>query len=186
MGDGLVLEQGTHDELLSHGGAYASLVQAQKLREVRETVQTDADEDSSNPDEDMEKMAREEVPLGRKNTGQSLASQILEQRRKAQEDKKEKDHGLSYLFMRMGLINREAWRQYLFGTIAATSTFSGVPCRWSCWLSNRCSVWHGLSGIWSGFRQRYFRVLVTKRFRTSIPRWSQCPLVRSVLKFTNN
>lgn len=135
MGDGLVLEQGTHDELLSRGGAYASLVQAQKLREVRETTPVDVDDNSTTPydePEDMEKMAREEVPLGRKNTGQSLASEILEQKRKAQEDKAEHDHGLPYLFMRMGKINREAWRQYAFGTVAAASMCSDAPRRRSC------------------------------------------------------
>lgn len=122
MGDGLVLEQGTHDELLSRGGAYAALVQSQKLREVRDPVQSD-DDDSSTPDEheDMEKLARDEVPLGRKNTGQSLASEILEQKRKAQGDKEDSDHSLPYLFKRMGKINRAEWRHYLFGGIAATS-----------------------------------------------------------------
>jgi ATP-binding cassette subfamily B (MDR/TAP) protein 1 len=122
MGDGLVLEQGTHDELLSRGGAYAALVQSQKLREVRDPVQSD-DDDSSTPDEpeDMEKLARDEVPLGRKNTGQSLASEILEQKRKVQGDKEDSDHSLSYLFKRMGKINRVEWRHYLFGGIAAAS-----------------------------------------------------------------
>ena len=36
MGDGLVLEQGTHDELIRADGAYAKLVQAQKLRDHAE------------------------------------------------------------------------------------------------------------------------------------------------------
>lgn len=120
MGDGLVLEHGTHDELLSRGGPYSSLVQSQKLREVREIS---VDDESSNPEEpeDMEKLAREEIPLGRKNTGQSLASEILEQRRKDQGEKEDSDHSLSYLFMRMGKINRSEWKHYLFGGIAASS-----------------------------------------------------------------
>jgi len=124
MGDGLVIEQGTHDELLSRGGPYASLVQAQRLREARET--TRADDDSSIPDEpeDMEKLAREEVPLGRRNTGQSLASEILEQKLKAQGDQRSSDHSLPYLFFRMGKIIREEWMQYLCGSIAAISRLS--------------------------------------------------------------
>jgi len=127
MGDGLVLEQGTHDELLSRGGPYSSLVQSQKLREVREMTQDEDDESNPEEPEDMEKLAREEIPLGRKNTGQSLASEILEQRRKAQEGKEDSDHSLSYLFMRMGKINRSEWKHYFFGTIAASMSGMVYP-----------------------------------------------------------
>jgi ATP-binding cassette subfamily B (MDR/TAP) protein 1 len=123
MGDGLVLEKGTHEELFSSGGAYAALVQAQKLREASETTQVEDDASTSEP-EDMEKLAREEVPLGRKNTGQSLASEILEQRGRTQQEKKEGDHSLPYLFMRMGEINRDGWQRYLIGGVAACSTSS--------------------------------------------------------------
>ena len=123
MGDGLVLEQGTHDELLSRGGAYSGLVQAQKLREVRENTADDDDDESDPEEEDMEKLVREEIPLGRRNTGQSLASQILEQRRREQEEKKESDYSLPYLFMRMGKINRAGWSKYFWGSIAAACTY---------------------------------------------------------------
>jgi ATP-binding cassette subfamily B (MDR/TAP) protein 1 len=122
MGDGLVLEKGTHEELISSGGAYATLVQAQKLREAREAAQVEDDASTPEEPEDMEKFAREEVPLGRKNTGQSLASEILEQRRATQQEDKEDEHSLPYLFMRMGKINREGWNQYLIGGLAACST----------------------------------------------------------------
>jgi ATP-binding cassette subfamily B (MDR/TAP) protein 1 len=72
----------------------------------------------------MEKTAREEVPLGRKDTSRSLASEILEQKRKASEDDKGKgDLSLPYLFLRMGKLNREGWWNYFFGTIYAISTY---------------------------------------------------------------
>jgi ATP-binding cassette subfamily B (MDR/TAP) protein 1 len=121
MGNGLVLEEGTHDELLSRGGAYAGLVQAQKLRE---TAQVDEGSDSDTRDEpdDVEKLARGEVPLGRKDTEQSLASEIIKQRNKERDRQKEADYSLTYLFLRMGKINREDWRRYLVGTMGAIGT----------------------------------------------------------------
>jgi ATP-binding cassette subfamily B (MDR/TAP) protein 1 len=121
MGNGLVLEEGTHDELLSHGGAYAGLVQAQKLRE---TAQVDEGSDSDTRDEpdDVEKLARGEVPLGRKDTEQSLASEIIKQRNKERDRQKEADYSFTYLFLRMGKINREDWRRYLVGTVGAIGT----------------------------------------------------------------
>ena len=45
MGDGLVLESGTHNDLIQGGGAYARLVQAQKLHGGREnTARVDSDD----------------------------------------------------------------------------------------------------------------------------------------------
>ena len=81
MGDGLVLESGTHNELLARAGSYAHLVQAQKLRESQGHQATQADDDSDEGEEDFVASAREEIPLGRRNTGRSLASEIIEQRR---------------------------------------------------------------------------------------------------------
>lgn len=131
MGDGLVLESGTHNELLSNeNGAYARLVNAQKLREARErTVQGGDDESTAHgsqegkvaeEEEDVEKQAEKEIPLGRSNTGRSLASEILEQRQKSQENQdRENKYSLVYLFKRMGRINRDSWRFYICGGIAA-------------------------------------------------------------------
>jgi ATP-binding cassette, subfamily B (MDR/TAP), member 1 len=91
MGDGLVLESGTHNELLAKEGAYARLVQSQKLRETQDAQAVagdDSDSEAGEPEEkDMEKLAREEVPLGRSNTQRSLASEILEKRRMEHEGK---------------------------------------------------------------------------------------------------
>jgi ATP-binding cassette subfamily B (MDR/TAP) protein 1 len=125
MGDGLVLEQGTHSELLAdEDGPYTCLVQAQKLRERQDTSTKDLDTASGEENEDIEKAVREEVPLGRKNTGHSLASEILEKRRREgggdiENGGGDPDHTLTYLFKRMGLINREGWIKYAFGTMFA-------------------------------------------------------------------
>jgi ATP-binding cassette subfamily B (MDR/TAP) protein 1 len=134
MGDGLVLEQGTHSELLAdENGPYACLVQAQKLRERQDTATKDLDTSSTasgGENEDIEKAVREEVPLGRKNTGHSLASDILEKRQKEGGDIEngggDPDHSLPYLFKRMGLINREGWINYAVGTMFAISMSCSV------------------------------------------------------------
>lgn len=124
MGDGLVLEHGNHDQLLSRGGAYNRLVQAQKLREQESDQDTNDKTYGSSEKEDMEKIARDEIPLGRKNTGRSLASEIIEQKQNLSEDNKNQAvHGLFYLFMRMGHLNRESWSRYIVGFIFACSRF---------------------------------------------------------------
>ncbi|KAF5337587.1 hypothetical protein D9611_014796 [Ephemerocybe angulata] len=107
MGDGLVLEH------------------VPKLRESQDLVEVDSDEDDEDDNEkaevDMDKQAREEIPLGRQKTSRSLASEILEQRRMDKgEGSKESDHSLPYLFKRMGLIVSDQWRKYLFGAIFAS------------------------------------------------------------------
>jgi len=71
----------------------------------------------------MEKQAAEEIPLGRKNTSHSLASEILEQRQKEKEDMERKDdYNLAYLFYRIGKMNREGWRKYAIGSVFAIIT----------------------------------------------------------------
>ena len=119
MGDGQLLEQGTHSGLLSANGAYARLVQAQKLRETTDDVE--GPQEIPKDSEDIEKAAREEIPLGRKNTGHSLSSEIMEQKKQA-EKQRGPDHSMTYLFYRMGIIIKESWRSYVFGSIAATCT----------------------------------------------------------------
>ncbi|KAJ3513963.1 hypothetical protein NLJ89_g2654 [Agrocybe chaxingu] len=117
MGDGLILERGTHDELLEAGGPYAGLVAAQKLRDHTELDLETDDSGSDSSKEDMEKAAREEIPLGRKNTQQSLASEVLSQRRKIKGAEGHESYHLLYLFRRMGALMRDQWQKYLFGTI---------------------------------------------------------------------
>ena len=122
MGEGLVLESGSHHELLDAEGAYAALVQAQKLREAKETV-TDQAEDAESA-KDLDKAIREEVPLGRKNTGRSLASELVEQKRIVAEANEVKvSYSLFYLFKRMGFIMKDHWHKYLVGSIAACGRF---------------------------------------------------------------
>ena len=129
MGDGVVLESGTHDELLASNGAYSRLVQAQKLREGKEQYSVEESEVGDEEEViDIEKAAREEIPLGRRPTRQSLASEILEQKRKAEAIEKtgEEELSLATLFIRMGGLVRDQWRNYILGCFFAIREFHSI------------------------------------------------------------
>ncbi|RPD54666.1 P-loop containing nucleoside triphosphate hydrolase protein [Lentinus tigrinus ALCF2SS1-7] len=132
MGNGLILESGTHEELLrDENGPYARLVQAQKLRDSREKRTLDSDSDTAASNEEaeaaqIEKEAADEIPLQRQKSGRSLASEILEQRLKEREGEG-KDYSLYYIFKRLGYLNRGVWKQYLFGAIAAVANGATYP-----------------------------------------------------------
>ena len=127
MGEGVVLESGTHNELLrDETGPYARLVAAQKLKESKAEVDETG---SSNADgaEDMEELAaREEIPLRRRDTGtRSLASEIVE-KRQGQHDQRS-DYSMFYLFKRIGSLNPSGYQAYVIGTCAAMCTGMVYP-----------------------------------------------------------
>ena len=159
MGDGLVLESGTHDDLLEADGAYTRLVQAQKLRDVAKGSKDAVSEDSSD-DGEVEKVAHEEIPLDRKNTLQSLASEILQRKRKEAESSESRDDfSLFYLFKRMVPLIRDQWSNYSLAAVAACrkcfSTNSGSL------TDNVFSDGDGLPCFRSGIRQQYPRIFAT-------------------------
>lgn len=128
MGDGLVLEQGTHNELLAdENGAYARLVQAQKLRESREGQNVEST--TAGSEEDTEKTILEEIPLDRKHTNHSVTSDIIKQRseEKVKSEINEDKYSLFYLFKRMGALNREGLHRYAFGAFFAMCTGAVYP-----------------------------------------------------------
>jgi len=114
MGDGKVLESGNHDELLRREGNYHRLVQAQKLRE---SVTTDGESESSDTKQDI--ALQEDLPLTRKNTDHSLASEIIEQKRKESGPEHVKDIGLFALARRLLPLIRDKHKSYLIGAFFA-------------------------------------------------------------------
>jgi len=168
MGGGCVLERGKHDELLSkEDGAYARLVAAQRLREARDEigvahlvpVEQEVIEKAVESSADIEKAAMEEVPLGRRNTSRSLASEIIEQRKSQGLSNQEKDFSMFYVFKRMGGINRGEWKHYLFGSLFSIGKY--FPSLGQSWpftigsqlpvLSSRLSVSFGVRKTWATF-----------------------------------
>ncbi|KAH8078415.1 P-loop containing nucleoside triphosphate hydrolase protein [Cristinia sonorae] len=139
MGDGSILESGTHAELLSRPDSlYARLVRAQELRDMADVDASSAGTVSSAPLNrdsqysdalDMEKQVAEEIPLGRRNTGLSLASaQLAEKEAKEMDERfKSKEYSLTYLFRRMAKINSSSRNQYILSLIAACMTGSIWP-----------------------------------------------------------
>lgn len=123
MGEGVILESGTHHQLLRSNGAYARLVAAQRLKESH----TEEDDSASSIEEDMEKAAREEVPRRRRNSStRSLASEIIEKNRQQQQQRKG-DYNMYYLFKRIGSLNPEGYSAYFWGSCAAICTGMVYP-----------------------------------------------------------
>ena len=119
MGDGLILESGTHTELLRDENApYARLVAAQRLKEIHVEEEDDSGSSTADDADDIEKAIREEIPLQRRDTNtRSLASEIIEKNRQQHQGKK--DYSMLYLFKRIGSLNPEGYRAYFIGSCAA-------------------------------------------------------------------
>ena len=125
MGEGVILESGTHHQLLRENGAYARLVAAQRLKESH-VEEDDTGSSTADDMEDMEKTAREEVPRRRGGSTRSLASEIIE-KKVQQGQERQKDYGMFYLFKRVGSLNPPGYKEYFFGSCAAICTGMVYP-----------------------------------------------------------
>lgn len=167
MGDGGLIEAGTHDELLAdEEGAYARLVNAQKLREEQDVpVSDDAEalDDDEKVFEAAEKEKAESIrsgdgkPLERVSTSgsRSLASVALSRRNAAHKRVDEDAHyGMVYLFKRMGAINKDGTTVYVIGSLAAIGAFFSIvlvfvtrsialgdPCSCNIQLTKYCPIY---------------------------------------------
>ncbi|KAI5993497.1 P-loop containing nucleoside triphosphate hydrolase protein [Pisolithus albus] len=121
--EGVVLERGTHKELIARNGPYAHFVQAQKLREAKK-AQVHTNLATASDMADMEKVVEDEVPSNCHETHYSVTSDLA--RRKSEEKRKgevdEKSYGLLYLFKRIGILNPRGYRLYVIGTVAAMAS----------------------------------------------------------------
>ncbi|KDQ06807.1 hypothetical protein BOTBODRAFT_181275 [Botryobasidium botryosum FD-172 SS1] len=137
MGQGMVLEAGTHDELLQNeDGAYTRLVSAQRLRE-KEVHEEDEDmneaqkqveellrQQNAEKAERADRIRRRASGMSRLSAARSVSSAIIERLRGEGRfgESSRQEYGFFYLFRRMGLLNRESWTLYSFATIAAILT----------------------------------------------------------------
>lgn len=120
MSKGVILETGTHDQLLAdENGAYSALVRAQALKEEVEG------EDGGHADEEDEQAllaqeaeeARHMAFIKRTGTGRSEASEILDRQHAEEDAKKPKEHGVMYLLIRLVKEIPDAKWYYFIGTI---------------------------------------------------------------------
>ncbi|KAG9046648.1 GTPase-activating protein [Tulasnella sp. UAMH 9824] len=127
IGDGTVLEHGTHNELLSNqDGPYAQLVSAQKLKGEEGLDDSNVKTRVAGglvTKQEIEQIVAEEVPDLQEGRGtrKSLASDTWKSGpEKPEQEQEHTTHSLFYLLKRMALIDREDWTLYAVGVVAAT------------------------------------------------------------------
>ena len=126
LGEGRLLEAGTHDELLRDpGSAYSRLVAAQKLRDAHDKLRTSSGIETTyisgaegQGTVDSEKLEEKEAQLSRSKSANSLTSQLAE-RREQSGKQDDRTYDTMTLFRRFFSINKESWRMYLMGSLAA-------------------------------------------------------------------
>ncbi|KAJ7135203.1 P-loop containing nucleoside triphosphate hydrolase protein [Mycena crocata] len=116
MGEGSVLEHGTHNELLGRDGSvYAQLVEAQKLRDGKEPTSTGlADGDLKLSD--VHEKQSSSVTLDDQDKEMARAS--------APADEPDVKIGIVKLAAKLAKLNRESWPKYIVGSVFAV--FSGM------------------------------------------------------------
>ena len=78
-----------------------------------------------------EKVVEEEVPVARKGTSLSITSDLAQKwsSERKQKEVDEDRYSIPYLFMRIGLLNREGLWRYVVGSVFAISELVFFACR---------------------------------------------------------
>ena len=124
MGEGAVLEHGTHQELLANGGPYAQLVEAQELREET-AAQNDNDNDIAAVSSDVEKVDAEKTVPSREDSLSSVPSGLALEKSAERKWNRTDDYTFFYLFRRIGSLARPWYTLYTLGTCSSIGKFLG-------------------------------------------------------------
>ncbi|KAL2787334.1 P-loop containing nucleoside triphosphate hydrolase protein [Aspergillus keveii] len=133
---GTITEQGTHDELVDHGGTYFKLVEAQRLNEEKEAAALD-DEEDIDTEETKAEIARiktatsassslddeEKAAIGRTGTHKSVSSAILA---KKGPEKRQK-YSLWSLLKFIASFNRPELLYMIIGLVFSVLAGGGQP-----------------------------------------------------------
>ncbi|KAG2107280.1 multidrug resistance protein 1 [Suillus discolor] len=134
MGKGLVLERGTHAELLAdENGAYHRLVIAQTLREGHEDPETVISSD----EKDSEKPRSDDLDI--KSTIRTI-DVVSQPKEKVGDQTPKEDYGLFYLMRRIAGLHREGLHRYLIGSFFAI-------CKFAEYISSAALIWLAISGF---------------------------------------
>ena len=131
MGEGEIVEKGTHYSLLAdENGAYAQLVQNQKLSQKAAEKLAEDEEEEEDVDSIPGSPMSEKVPgLHRQITGRSIASALLEQQHARREEEAAQRGKISFmrLFARLIKLNGKHWKWYILGVIGAICSGAIYP-----------------------------------------------------------
>lgn len=129
MSKGTIVEQGTHDELISMGGEYHDLVRAQQITARDAEIHADSTEDDTDcaiPEEEIEQepdMHEDPLRLTRTNTKQSVASIALKNKKVQVEG----EYSAWTLFKMINRLNSPEKRLLITGGTFAALMGGGQP-----------------------------------------------------------
>lgn len=132
VGAGEIIEEGTHDELMERAGAYAGMVEAQRMRQETDKANKEIDDDliytkgTQTPASTTDTDARGE--LERRSTQQSVTSAIIARKGDVEDQRHEPElYSLFYLAKRCYQINRQGKWNYIAGIIGSICVGAVYP-----------------------------------------------------------